>query len=91
MEAQILTDLYYSNTIGVYPSNEKEVLKTKSFFEYLIEAGCSKQEIIELILFDLKNENHLTINSLPDKLWDNSLLFRNENKIYRKRCIKLFY
>ena len=77
MEAQTLTDLYYSNAIGVYPSDEKEILKTKSFFEYLIEAGCSKQEIIELILFDLKNENHLTINSLPDKLWDNSLLDRD--------------
>lgn len=79
-----LVDLYYENTIGTYPEDDERIKYMKLTFEYLLESGLSYAEIINLILFDLKNIDDFSICDLPEKLWEDSLLEKDTFYYHRE-------
>ena len=72
-----LIDFYYDFNVGESTENIKFLDKTNKLFNYLLEAGISENEIIDLIIREFDNKDYLTHEDLPDKLWDNSLLKRD--------------
>jgi hypothetical protein len=72
-----LVNLYYNYVAGETPENENDYNYTKLLFDYLIESGLDKKEIILSVLEDFPNKEKLTIEDIPDNLWNNSLIRRN--------------
>lgn len=78
-------DFFYSNIVGSYPNSNDEykIMITKSTIDYLLDNNFSANEIIEIIK-QSNNDDCLYPSSLPDSLWDNSLIKRN-HFYYHKR------
>lgn len=72
-----LIDFYYDFNVGEYPENIDNRDKTKKIFEYLLEAGITESELVDLIIREFENKDYLTYSDLPNKLWDKSLLKRD--------------
>ena len=73
-----LVDLYYSINVGEIPENINEYKRTKLLFDYLLESGLDEGKIITTMITKFPNKNCLTINDLPDSLWNESLIIRNK-------------
>lgn len=81
-----LTQWYYQNEIGYYPwdtDTNKQI--TQDTLQYLVESGISDEEILK-VMQESKN-GIITPDSLPDWLWENSLIERN--KYYTSRLFHL--
>lgn len=79
-----LVDFYYNAVVGNFPENEKEYNNTKMIFDYLLDSGCELNTILKVILYDMKNKEHITIDDLPDIFWEGSLLKRDTFYFHRE-------
>ena len=70
-------DFYFNFMIGEYPEEIDDYRKTANLFQYLIDAGISDGEVY-MITEIVKPKKCLTIEDIPDKLWENSLLERDK-------------
>ena len=73
-----LATLFYRDTVGVYPfSTDREEAITRCTIAHTVESGMSRAEIEDLFpLF--KKKAYIEPADLPDYLWEDSLIERNE-------------
>jgi len=67
MNAQELTDYFYRDIKG-YSVNLDSEKQTKLTLAYLLDNGIEKEEILDL-LFQLKDNDCISHETLPDNLW----------------------
>lgn len=72
-----LVNLYYDYLTGETPENINDYNKTKMLFDYLLESGIEKNVLVSTMASEFPNKDMLTIEDIPDSLWENSLLKRN--------------
>lgn len=72
-----LVDFYYDFNAGETPENEEYKIKTKKTFDYLLEAGLTEREVVDLIVKDFDNKDFISHEDIPNHLWDNSLLVKD--------------
>lgn len=72
-------NLYYDYIVGETPEDIIKINKTKLFFDYLLDAGCSEHLILSNIQ-ELPNKEYLDFNDIPNLFWDMSLI--KQNKFY---------
>lgn len=68
-------DFYYTNILGYTPSDKTVIRKTQCIIDYLKDCGFSDKELIHIILDSAPSES-LSYETLPDKLWQDSLIKR---------------
>lgn len=73
----VLTDFYYSYVVGEFPEDKNNYNKTKLLFDYLLEAGIDEGNLLLNIMKTFPNKDYLTIDDIPDTMWEDSLLKRN--------------
>lgn len=71
-------DFYYNFLIGEYPENEEDYIRTTKTFEYLKESGITESEIYMVAESIKPPKNVITIDDIPDSLWENSLIERGK-------------
>lgn len=72
-------DFYYNFMIGEYPEDEDDYKKTANFFQYLEDSGITDGEIY-MITGLVKPKQVLTIDDIPDKIREGSIL--DKDKFY---------
>lgn len=70
----LYTDYFYNFLLGEHPSDEA-FIKTKNIFDYLEDSNLTESEILATIN-KLPTNEVITIDDLPDDLWNDSLLKR---------------
>lgn len=65
-------DFYYSNVLGYTPEDEGSQRKTRCTIAYLEDCGFTKGELIQILL-DCKASEVLTVEHLPQSVWEGSL------------------
>ena len=78
-------DFYYNFMIGEYPESHEDYIKTSNFFGYLEDSGISDGEIY-MITGLVKPKHVLTIDDIPDKIRESSLL-EKDKFYYHKELI----
>lgn len=73
-----LINFYYDFNAGEHPESNSNVKKTENLFNYLLDAGVSSNEIVDLIIRDFDNKDYLSYKDVPNKIWDKSLLERDK-------------
>ena len=76
MDVVKLTNFYYDFVVGEQPEKINE--KTKLLFEHLSESGCTPKQLFGTIIEEFPNKDELTIEDIPDSLWEGSLIERNK-------------
>lgn len=76
MDVVKLTNFYYDFVVGEQP--EEVDKSTELLFAHLLESGCSNKALLGAIIEEFPNKDKLTINDIPDSLWEGSLLERNK-------------
>ncbi len=85
-KAKDLTEWYYRNEIGYYPWNTDTNKKiTQDTLQYLVESKFNDEDIFK-VMHDSKG-GIITPDTLPDWLWDNSLIKRGQ--FYTSRLFQL--
>ena len=76
MDVVKLTNFYYDFVVGEQPEKINE--RTKLLFEHLSESGCTPKQLFGTIIEEFPNKDELTIEDIPDSLWEGSLIERNK-------------
>ena len=76
MDVVKLTNFYYDFVVGEQPEKINE--RTKLLFEHLNESGCTPKQLFGTIIEEFPNKDELTIEDIPDSLWEGSLIERNK-------------
>lgn len=79
-------DFYYNFMIGEYPESFEDYIKTCNFFGYLEDSGISDGEIY-MITGLVKPKEVLTIDDIPDKIREGSLLEKDKFYFHKELII----
>lgn len=79
-------DFYFNFLIGEYPEDHKDYRQTSNFFQYLEDCGLSDSEIY-MIAGLVKPKNVLTIDDIPDKIKEGSLLEKDKFYYHKELTI----
>src|SRR5574344_1035322 len=87
MEKEFDFVYFFNNEILGHEPSEQDNSITKATVEYLADCGLSKEEILNAILHSETAKEHLSKESLPDELWNGSLISRG--KFYYHHALQL--
>ena len=82
-----LVDAYYRHNVGYEPESEEDIHNTTNVFEYLLEAGIEKSEVMAWIISSAPAKSSLSFSDIPDTMWQGSLI--NKDSFYYHGMLRL--
>lgn len=83
MGVRELTEYFYTYNIG-YSVSEDISEKTEKVLQYLLDCDISEYDIINQVMPIECEEEYLTFDSLPESLWENSILEKDIYYMHRE-------
>ncbi len=82
-----LVDAYYKHNVGYEPESKEDINNTAKVFEYLLEAGVDKSEVMTWIIGSAPSKSSLSFSDIPDTMWQGSLI--NKGSFYYHGILRL--